>query len=138
MFGQYFPQMQRPVIDLVEDIAEIANAPLNANSYNTIYNALFTYVCSKTQFFGDEFNEYGDVELSSFQKRMFFVNEFPKLVIMSLRADLEKNTRNGTRDNALVNRYEFLKRISMGRAEKTIDNDIFLLKFKNIGQLTAI
>lgn len=138
LFGQYFPQMQQPIMQLMKQIQDKANAPLNPKTYNKIYNALFTYVCSQTRFFGDEYDENNNLIITSKDKREYFITQFPEEFREFIRQNRERCIQEGKPEEALVNKYEFLRRLSTAWADRNAQNDINIIRFRNIGQLTAI
>mgnify|MGYP003582297446 FL=1 len=99
---------------------------------NSVYNDLFAYIMSNTEFFGTELIPNLQYEegmpsssiLSSFDKRKDFINKFPEY--------FNKTIAN----NQDIADLEFVKRLSVRRAND--NNPVDTVIFKNVGKLNPI
>lgn len=136
MMGKYFPQYSQSfmeVLDGVYDDEGILMYPglrqmtktgkLNVKTINSIFNDLFAYIMSRTEFFGTGKNKYGK-EVSITEKRRDFINHFPNY--------FEKLIS----ENEDIADLELIRRL---RKVKSNDkNPVNVLVFNNVGQLTPI
>lgn len=121
LLGPYFPQYSRgfrQVVSILSGLTKSGN--LSAKTINDIYNNLFVYITSGTEFFGAGKNRLG-ADISSTEKRRDFINNFPSYFnkIVSENPDIAD--------------LEFIKRLKTVRANDKSPVDI--LVFKNVGQL---
>lgn len=78
IFKRWFPHYKpafRRVIDYFNEISK--RDKLSTKTVNKIYNDLFAYILSDTEFFGEEKNEEGIVTNTARDKRNAFINGFP-------------------------------------------------------------
>jgi len=87
MLEKYFPHYTESFNIVIEELRKITKlGKLNVKTMNSIYNDLFAYIMSNTEFFGTELIPNFQYEegmpseriLSSFDKRNDFINNFPQ------------------------------------------------------------
>lgn len=133
MLEKQFPHYNtsfKNVIDQLRKITKVGR--LNVKTMNSIYNDLFAYIMSNTEFFGTELIPNLQYEegmpsssiLSSFDKRKDFINKFPEY--------FNKTIIN----NQDIADLEFVKRLKVIRANDS--NPVDTVIFKNVGQLSPI
>lgn len=95
---------------------------LDVKTINSIYNDLFAYILSKTEFFGSERDINGNI-ISAEEKRLNFIRAFPKQFEQILE------------ENPDIAEVEFIQRLTTKRAGKKTPIDV--LVFRNAGSLNA-
>lgn len=132
MLGKYFPQFNesfKRVIDGYNSEGDsfrglrqyTKSGMLNSKTMNNVYNDLFAYIMSKTEFFGSSLDGEDNIIPSSY-RRKFFINKFPEYF-----TDVVAN-------NPKIADLEFIKRLRVIRANK--DNPVDTVVFRNVGQLS--
>ena len=133
MLEKQFPHYNasfKNVIDQLRNITKVGK--LDVKTMNSVYNDLFAYIMSNTEFFGTELIPNLQYEegmpsnsiLSSFDKRKDFINKFPEY--------FNKTITN----NQDIADLEFVKRLKIIRANDS--NPVDTVIFKNVGQLSPI
>lgn len=136
MLGRYFPQFSESFKEVLDGKYDIEGnlqfeglrqmtktGKLNVKTINSIYNDLFAYIMSKTEFFGSGMNRNGKV-VSSSEKRRDFINSFPAYF------------KKLVNDNEDIAELEFIKRLKVVRNNDK--NPVDIIVFKNVGQLSPI
>lgn len=118
MLKKYFPQLSLPFRNVIENLRGMTKTGrLDVKTMNSIYNDLFAYILTKTNFFGAEDN------VTSEDKRSKFINSF---------VDYFKKT---VAENPDIAELEFVKRLKV-----SLPNDVCpvaIVGFKNVGHLSA-
>lgn len=129
MLNRYFPQFSKPFRDVIEGNDEFKGlryytktGKLDSRTLNNIYNDLFAYIMSGTEFFGAE--SLGDQYVNSEDRRDQFINRFPEYFNKVVGA------------NPNIADLEFIKRLKVIKANEQSPVDV--LVFKNVGSLSPI
>ena len=125
LFRQYFPQYNDSFNEVINSIKNITKSNrLNVKTMNSVYNDLFAYILSKTEFFGTQLanEDTGKSIVSSRDKRKDFINNFPVYF---------KHIVNTNEDIASL---EFIKRLQVIKANSNTPVDTVV--FKNVGRLS--
>lgn len=134
IMGQYFPQFSTSFKEVIngmkdddgnyifEGLRQLTKSKrLDVKTMNSIYNDLFAYIMSKTDFFGDSVNPDG-TRITSSQKRSWFINNFPKYF------------KKLVSENEDIAELEFIQRLKTDL--KNDKNPVNVLVFKNVGKLS--
>lgn len=129
LLGEYFPQFTLPFRGVIDEIKDMTKSGrLDVKTINNIYNDLFAYIMSKTEFFGKQIlhnsNTGEDTVVTSNQRRDYFINKFP--------AEFKKIIE----ENPDIANLEFIKRLKVIRPSD--NNPVSTIIFKNVGQLSPI
>lgn len=118
LFRNYFP-FGNNTFRKIKAIFEDRSSFLNTKSLDKIYNELFAFILSDTDFFGDknESREKQDFDRSN------FINNFP-FYFNSLR-----------KNNPELKEYEFIRRLKFNAGNER--NPIPTIIFKNVGSLNS-
>ena len=131
MFEQYFPHFSQPFKEVLNGdgnfIAGLRSytktGKLDVKTINSIYNDLFAYIMSKTEFFGAERKADGRTE-SITEKRRRIINKFPTYF---------QQIVNNNEDIAGL---EFIKRLKTVLSNDKAPVDVVV--FNNVGRLSPI
>lgn len=114
---EYFPHYTTSFDEVIDRIRRMTSSEqLNVKTMNSIYSDILAYIMSGKEFFGN------DSTMSSFEKREYFINEFP--------TEFKKIVAN----NPDIADLEFINRLKVINANSS--NPVKTLVFKNVGSLS--
>lgn len=131
LFKQYFPQYNRsfmkvlngnPTIGLDGLVHKTSTGKLNVKTINSIYDDLFIYILSKTEFFGDGVDKRNN-KITAEYRRDMYINQFPDWFTKVVS------------ENKDIQELGFIQQITVKRPNKKVP--IKTLSFKNNGKLTT-
>lgn len=122
LLGRYFPHYNESFLEVLDKLRSMTKSGnLDANTINSIYNDLLTYIMSKTTFFGPEINPRSGKPMNSRAKRDAFINKFPT------------QFKKIVADNPDIASLEFIKRLKVVKPENC---PVDVIVFRNVGRLT--